>query len=92
MQRKFQQSKVHPFIDRLVVLVVSETGTHSAFSKTVETPLVQFLDWLTPVVPRQVQMAQTVQKMVELPQVQFCGVVDVSVLMQRQVPGFPGRR
>ena len=55
---------MHQFIDRLVVLVVSETGTHSAFSKTVETPLVQFLDWLTPVVPRQVQMAQTVQKIV----------------------------
>ena len=55
MQRKFQQSKVFLFIDRLVVSVVSETGTHSAFSKTVKTPLVQFLDrLLTPVVPRQV--------------------------------------
>ena len=51
MQRKFQQSKVFLFIDRLVVSVVSETGTHSAFSKTVTTPLVQFLDrLLTPVV------------------------------------------
>ena len=76
MQHKFQQSKVHQFIDSLVVLVVSETGTHSAFSKTVETPLVQFLDWLMPVVQRQVQMAQTVQIIVELPQVQLlrsCG-------------------
>ena len=93
MQRKFQQSKVFLFIDRLVVSVVSETGTHSAFSKTVKTPLVQFLDGLlTPVVPRQVQMAQTVQKIVELPQVQLLRcLVDVSVLMQRQVPGFPGR-
>ena len=83
MQRKFQQSKVYEnteipqvqFIDRLVVPVVTETGTHSAFSKAVETPLVQFLDrLLTPVVPRQVLMAQTVQQIVELPQVQllFC--------------------
>ena len=72
MQRKFQQSKVYQFIDRLVVPVVSETGTHSAFSKTVKTPLVQFLDrLLTPGVQRQVQMAQTVQKTVELPQVQL---------------------
>ena len=48
------------FIDRLVVSVVSETGTLSAFSNTVKTPLVQFLDrLLTPVVPRQVQTAQT---------------------------------
>ena len=43
---------MHQFIDSLVVLVVSETGTHSAFSKTVETPLVQFLDWFMPVVWR----------------------------------------
>ena len=50
MQHKFQQFKLHQFIDSLVVLVVSETGTHSAFSKTVETPLVQFLGWLMPVV------------------------------------------
>ena len=67
---------MHQFIDSLVVPVVSETGTHIAFSKTVETPLVQFLDWLTPVVQRQVQMAQTVQQIVELPQVQLlrsCG-------------------
>ena len=72
MQRKFQQSKVYQFIDRLVVPVVTETGTHSAFSKTVKTPLVQFLDrLLTPGVQRQVQMAQTVQKTVELPQVQL---------------------
>ena len=41
MQRKFQQSKVYEnteipqiqFIDRLVVPVVTETGTHSAFSR-----------------------------------------------------------
>ena len=78
MQRKFQQSKVHQFIDRLVVPVVSETGTHSAFSKTVETPLVQFLDWFTPVVQRQVQMVQTVQKTVELPQVYFLWLVAFS--------------
>ena len=72
MQRKFQQSKVHQFIGRLVVPVVSETGTHSAFSKTVETPLVLFLDrLLMPGVQRQVQMAQTVQKTVESPQVQL---------------------
>ena len=72
MQRKFQQSKVFQFIDRLVVPVVTETDTLSAFSKTVKTPLVLFLDWLsTPGVQRQVHMAQTVQKTVELPQVQL---------------------
>ena len=93
MQRKFQQSKVFLFIDRLVVSVVSETGTHSAFSKTVKTPLVQFLDrLLTPVVPRQVQMAQTVQKIVELPQVQLlrscgrlCAHAETSSRVPRQV-------
>ena len=83
---------MHQFIDRLVVLVVSETGTHSAFSKTVETPLVQFLDWLMPVVQRQVQMAQTVQKIVELPQVQLlrscgrlCAHAETSSRVSRQV-------
>ena len=92
MQHKFQQSKVHQFIDSLVVLVVSETGTHSAFSKTVETPLVQFLGWLMPVVQRQVQMAQTVQMIVELPQVQLlrscgrlCALAETSSRVSRQV-------
>ena len=62
MQRKFQQSKVFLFIDRLVVSVVSETGTPQCFQQDREDSIGA--------------MAQTVQKIVELPQVQLlrsCG-------------------
>ena len=58
--------------------------------RTVEIPLAQFLDLgVVPVLCN--DKFWTVQQTVEMPQVQLLRVVDVSVIMQRQVSGFPGR-
>ena len=78
MQYKFQQFRFSffQFINRVVVIPV-------ATQRQVRTALsVQ----RTVVIPR----VQCLDLGV-VPQVQLCGVADVSVIMQRQVSGFPGR-
>ena len=78
MQYKFQQFRFSffQFLNRVVVIPL-------ATQRQVRTALsVQ----RTVVIPR-VQFLD----LGVVPQVQLCGVVDVSVIMQRQVSGFPGR-
>ena len=61
-----------------------------------KVPSIQFIVRLCeyPVAPqRRALTVQTVQKIVEIPQVQSSGlVIDVSVIMPRQVQQFSGRR
>ena len=96
-QHKFQQSMFSSilFIYRVVVIPVAtqrQVCTALSVQRTVEIPLAQFLDLgVVPVLCNDKFWYRQCRKQWKCRRCSSCGVVDVSVIMQRQVSGFPGR-